>query len=483
MSTSPHPADASPDRPDRECEMASSRNNVRKRGSTWTYYLYVTDGTGERRQVSKGGFRTRREAEAARVAALASVANGTWVRPERLTVRDFLVDEWLPTQRPPTLEESTYVGYARNILLHVVPHIGGIALQQLTPMDLNALYRTLLESGRQPPGTPPRQHAPATLALIERLRADGFTWQQVADEVGDQVSELAGITRHAVASLYRRAHEPKPAKNSGPGLSNRTVRYIHTILHAALRDALRWNRVARNVADAATPPPQGSTKRGRPNVWTAEQLGMFLDSVADSPYLAAWLFLATSGSRRGEVLGLKWGDVDLDAATAIMSRQVTMVDHRIVVKELPKSKAGHMILLDPGTVEMLANHRERQAEEELLVGAGYRNERWIFCRPDGTPHHPERFSREFIRKQGAYNRAHPDQQLLRLKLHGLRHTWATLALQEGIDIHIVSDRLDHSSTHITREIYTHVTRPMQSDAAHLVAARILGSRQASASVP
>ncbi len=59
-----------------------------------------------------------------------------------------------------------------------------------------------------------------------------------------------------------------------------------------------------------------------------------------------------------------------------------------------------------------------------------------------------------------------------LKLHGLRHTWATLALQEGIDIHIVSDRLDHSSTHITREIYTHVTRPMQSDAADKVAARI-----------
>ena len=209
--------------------MAASRNNVRKRGSTWTYYAYVTDGSGTRRQVSKGGFATRREAEADRVEALAAMANGRWVRPERLTVRDFLVDEWLPTQRPPTLEESTYVGYARNIRLHVVPYIGGVALQQLTPMDLNALYRTLLESGRRPTGTPPRQHDRATLALIEQLHSQGLTWQQVADQVSDQVPGLAGITRHAVASLHRRAHEPKPARGVEPGLSNRTVRYVHTI--------------------------------------------------------------------------------------------------------------------------------------------------------------------------------------------------------------------------------------------------------------
>lgn len=102
--------------------MAASRNNVRKRGSTWTYYLYVTDGAGERRQKSKGGFATRKEAEAARVEALAALSNGNWVQPDRLTVAEFLTDEWLPTQRPPTLEESTYASYARNIRLHVVPY-------------------------------------------------------------------------------------------------------------------------------------------------------------------------------------------------------------------------------------------------------------------------------------------------------------------------------------------------------------------------
>ena len=107
-----------------------------------------------------------------------------------------------------------------------------------------------------------------------------------------------------------------------------------------------------------------------------------------------------------------------------------------------------------------------------VLGAGYHDDGWIFCRPDGTPIHPERFSREFLRKQEAHNKAHPEEALPRLKLHGLRHTWATLALEDGIDIHVVSDRLDHSSIHITSQIYTHVRRPLQSDAADRVAARI-----------
>ena len=454
--------------------MTTGRNNIRKRGSTWTYYLYVTEGDGTRRQTSKGGFATRKEAETARAEALTAMATGSWVKPDRLTVAEFLTDEWLPTQLPPTLEESTYVSYARNIRLHVAPYIGGIRLQELTPMDLNALYRKLLDSGRRPPGTPARQHDQALLDLIAELKGEGRTWQQVADAVGEACPVEAGITRDAVAAAHRRAQRPAPLAK-GPGLSNRTVRYIHTIIHAALRDAMRWNRVTRNVASSATAPPQSSTRKKRRTTWTAEQLVRFLGFVADSPYLPAWIYLATSGSRRGEVLGLKWEDINFDAPEALMSRQICMVGHRIVIKDLPKTKTGHLIALDPGTVHMLRDLRERQEELKRMLVAGYHDEDWIFCRADGVPLHPERFSREFLRKQEAYNKAHPDEPLPRLKLQGLRHTWATLALEEGIDIHVVSDRLDHSSTHITSEIYTHVRRPLQSDAADRVAARIFGN--------
>lgn len=450
----------------------SSRGNVRKRGATWTYYLYVTAGDGQRRQVSKGGFRTRKEAEAARITALGSLQNGTWVRPERVTVREFLEEEWLPTQAPPTLEGSTYRSYKRNVRLHVVPHIGGIALQQLTPLDLTAMYRTLLESGRRPPTTPTRVHPPEVGALIDELRATGLSWQAVAEEVAAAFPDETGITRHAVAALHRRRRAPVARKPMPAGLSPRMVRYVHSIVHAALKDAMRWNRVARNVADAATPPPVGSTKRGRRTTWTAAQLGAFLDFIADDRYLTPWILLATTGCRRGECLGLRWADLDLDGSTAIVSRQVTSIDHEIVVKDLPKTKRGHMVALDSNTVTMLRRWRAQQNEEKLLVGPGYVDESYVFCKPDGSVYDPDRFSREFIRKQEQYNRAHPEEALPPLTLHGLRHTWATLALHEGIDIKVVSDRLNHSSTFVTREIYTQVTPPMQSDAAERVASRI-----------
>ncbi|HEV2069502.1 MAG TPA: Arm DNA-binding domain-containing protein [Acidimicrobiales bacterium] len=258
------------------------RNNVRKRGQTWTYYVYVPSGDGGRRQVSKGGFRTRREAEAARVEVLNSLNSGAFVRPDRVTVREFLEDEWLPSQRPPALEESTHRSYTHYVRLHVVPYIGGVPLQNLTPMDLNDLYRRLLDSGRRPPVPPLRQHPPELVRRVTELRAEGRTWQQVADAVAVELPSSRGLTRHAVAALARRQAAPRRSKEQPPaGLKPRTVRYIHSIIHAALKDAMRWGRVARNVADAANPPPVGSVRSGRPHAWTADQLGRFLDFVAE----------------------------------------------------------------------------------------------------------------------------------------------------------------------------------------------------------
>ena len=176
------------------------------------------------------------------------------------------------------------------------------------------------------------------------------------------------------------------------------------------RDAaeLSWTGSAVSVADAATPPSAAAARSHRPKAWTAEQLRAFLDYAAESQYLPAWIFLATSGCRRGECLGLRWSDIDLDAATAIISRQVTALDHRVIVKELPKTKQAHLIRLDSGTVAMLKRLRAEQAEAKLRLGPGYRDEGYVFCQFDGRPHHPERFSREFDRKQHYFNRDHPD---------------------------------------------------------------------------
>jgi integrase len=403
------------------------------------------------------------------------------VKPERLTVGEFLLDEWLPSKAPPVIAESTFASYRQKITNHVVPGIGGIPLQQLSPVDLNRLYRELLEGGRRPSHVPARRYPDPLYARAVELRFDGHTFDAAAQVLRTEFPDhAASITRHVVSSICRRTKEREAAEppSHEAGLSPASVRYVHSILHTALKDALRWNRIVRNPADAAAPPPESSTKGGKPDTWTAEQLRDFLDFTQESRYLAAWLFIATSGCRRGECLGLDWDGIDLDGATATLSRQVTVVDSRMCVKDLPKTKRGHMIVLDPTTVAVLRSWRATQNEERLLAGAGYRNDGFVFCKPDGTPYHPDRFSREFDRKQDQFNRARAGEPLPRLTLHGLRHTWATLALQAGIDIKIVSDRLNHSSTHITREIYTHVTPPMRSDAADRVANEIFGNREA-----
>ncbi len=253
------------------------------------------------------------------------------------------------------------------------------------------------------------------------------------------------------------------------------VLYVHSIVHAALKDAMRWNRAARNVADAATPPPVGSTLRARRTTWTAAQLGAFLDFIAEDRYLTPWIFLATTGCRRGECLGLRWADLDLDGSTAIVSRQVTSIDHEIVVKDLPQTKRGHMVALDSNTVAMLRRWRAQQNEERLLVGPGYLDEDYVLCKPrrtvydrtasaasssasrTSTPRAPRRATAEADAPRPAPHLGDPGT-----------------SLTEGIDIKVVSDRLNHSSTFVTREIYTHVTPPMQSDAAERAASRIFG---------
>ena len=198
------------------------------------------------------------------------------------------------------------------------------------------------------------------------------------------------------------------------------------------------------------------------------------DGLRDDRYGPAFAFLATTGMRRGEALGLRWDDLDLEGGTAAIRRASIAIDHKPVVGAT-KSGRAREIELDGMTVAILRQQWSRQAQERLLVGEGYSNENLLFCLPDGRGFHPERFSREFERKQATYNRLHPSAPLPRLRLHDLRHTWATLALKAGENPKVVAERLGHSSTNVTLNTYSHVTKAMASNAAENVAAMIFGN--------
>lgn len=382
---------------------------------TWGFRVDVPGPDGKRVQARRRGFRTKAEAQEELDRIRGAARGRTYVAPMRQTLADYLQNDWLPAVRR-ELAASTWESYQRNVRLHVAPRIGGLQLPQIDGATLNRLYSDLLESGRK---------------------------------LGKQ----------------------------SPGLKPRTVRYIHTILSAAFDDAVKWNRLVVNPATRATPPSAGAAKAPEMHTWTGPQVRRFLSLAEGDRYHPAFAFLALTGCRRGEALGLRWSDVDLDRATASIRQTVIPLtkatgkgrEGRIVPRT--KTDRARMIELDAATVAVLRTWRARQAEERLAMGAGYQEHDLIFCRPDGTPYHPEAFSKTFDRRlrQPRYS------ELPVIRLHDLRHTWATLALAAGVDVAIVSKRLGHGSPLTTWQTYQHVVAGMQTDAAEKVAALIFGA--------
>lgn len=199
--------------------------------------------------------------------------------------------------------------------------------------------------------------------------------------------------------------------------------------------------------------------------------------VTDNRYLAPWIFVATDGCRRGECLGLRWADVDLDGATAVISRQVTSIDHVIVVKELPKTRRGHMggPRLEHGHAPAAAGAAERGAPPRRLR-LHRRRLRVLQARRHRV--RPGPLQPGFPPQAGAVQQSRRNRPAAEADPPRPAPYVGNpcLALHEGIDIKVVSDRLNHSSTFVTREIYTHVTPPTQSDGAERVAKWIFRSR-------
>lgn len=253
----------------------------------------------------------------------------------------------------------------------------------------------------------------------------------------------------------------------GQGLSPRSVRYVHTILHRAFKDAVRWGRLVRNPCDAADPPRVAAASSPESVVWSPQELAGFLEHVRGDRLHATYVLLATTGARRGEVLGVRWQDLDLAAGTFAIRQTVINVNHEVLIGTPKTAQSRRTVTLDPFTVASLREHRQRQLVERLQMGAGRADLDLVFCRPDGGPLHPERFSRSFadhIRRAG----------LPKIRLHDLRHGWATMALTAGVHPKVVQERLGHSNVTITLSIYSHVTGALHSDAADKVAGLVFG---------
>lgn len=389
-----------------------------KAGATrWGIKFLVQQPDGSKRQVLRRRgpngetWTTLKAAQAAIREAMTKVDRQEWAEPSKLLLGVYL-EQWLDGLR---LAPSTLASYRKNVRLHITPYLGGVPLAQLTGPRIAKAYRAMETNGR-------KDH---------------------------------------------RAGEP---------LSARTVRYVHTILRSALRAAVEGDLIARNPCDKGAKPPKASeAKPPEMQAWTASDLRTFLGWSIGHADHTAWLVLAHTGLRRGELLALRWRDIDLDAGRAAVLRSVGVVKRKGAGEQLveggTKTRKPRVIDLDAVTVAALRALRRDRATLSLAL---LQPDHLVFCDPSGGHQHPERFSRRFARAVARCQRELGDDAPPVIRLHDLRHTHATLLLQAGTPVKVVSERLGHANAMITLTVYAHVMPGMQRQAADAFGALLGG---------
>jgi integrase len=235
---------------------------------------------------------------------------------------------------------------------------------------------------------------------------------------------------------------------NGKPLSAETVRHVHRTLMKALKD------LGVSIEGVRQPRPTGREERGRKGVWTAQQCSTFLVGAADDRLFAAWALAVVCGMRRGELAGLKWSKVDLDAGVVYVHWQRAVASGEVeggVVEKEPKGKSKRSVAIGPSLVALLKEHRERQNAEEALAGVVYRRGGYLFCKEDGTPYHPKFFTDQF--RALCMSTGVPV-----IVLHDVRHSSATVGADHGVPQHAMQRRRGHAQSRTTQDVYTHGPR-------------------------
>lgn len=370
------------------------RGHIRRRGSrSWAVVIDIgRDRSGKRRQQWHSVKGLKEDAENKLIELLRSLRTGEYVEPSKLTVEE-LLKQWLRDVAKASTSGKTYERYAEIVDTHLIPALGHHRLAKLQPLHIQEFYAEALRSGR---------------------------------------------------------------RDGRGGLSRRSVVHLHRVLHLALRQAVRWQLLARNPAEAVDPP------RPRPRemrVLDEDQMGQLLRLAVGTPFYVAVLLAVTTGMRRGEILALTWADIDFKAGNLVVTKSLEQTRAGLTIKA-PKTAKGRRTIPLPGlAINALRRQKVQQAKQRLVLGSP----------DDGTPHavcpalnggylQPDALSRQFrafIKASG----------LQCIRFHDLRHTHATQLLRQGVHPKVVSERLGHAGITITLDTYSHVVPGLQEDAA------------------
>jgi len=306
------------------------------------------------------------------------------------------------------------------------------------------------------PAQKSRQLRPSTIAQYEQVIR---TW--LVPNIGGV--KVPALTPKLVTDLVDTLRTQKSSAGR-KGLSPRSAQLAVGVLKSACSWALQNGYLSRNPL-AGVQRPRGSTTAM--SCWNADEARTFLNATRDDRLAWAWGLLLTRGLRRGEVCGLRWADVDLEAGVVNIIRTRIVVDGK-PAESTPKTKSGsRSIPLDPLLVELLIAHAARQAIERGIAGDAYEDDGWLFCDELGSPYYPDSLSTWFDRKV-------KELALPRIRLHDTRHTAASLMLASGVPVKVVSEMLGHASPTITLAVYAHVLPGMAHEAGAALSASLLG---------
>ncbi|MCP8970467.1 site-specific integrase [Ectobacillus ponti] len=241
------------------------------------------------------------------------------------------------------------------------------------------------------------------------------------------------------------------------GLASETVKKLYNIISNSLEHAVNMELLPSNPAKKIQLP---KSKKKEMAVWDVEEIQAFLKVAREDRSYIAFHLAITTGMRRGEILGLRWKDVDLEKGMLYV-RQTLSKDGKTFLTGAKTDSSVRSIKLSQETIAALKKHKARVASERLKGGAEYSNYDLVVCTAKGTPMNPENLKRTFIRltKQA---------DVSTIRFHDLRHTHATMLLAQGVHAKVISERLGHSNIKTTLDIYSHVLPSMQEEAANQI---------------
>ncbi len=276
------------------------------------------------------------------------------------------------------------------------------------------------------------------------IRYEQFIRVHIVPAIG--ATSLAKLTPQRLQELY--------ADRRVAGLSPASVRQLHAILHRAFKQGMRWGVLVRNPADAVTPP---RVERHEMRALDPEQVMTLVDAARGERLEALIVLAVTGGLRQGELLALRWRDIDLEGAALQIHGTLQPTKGGFVVAPPKTARSRRQVALSMVAVEALRRHRARQIEERLQTGPAWEQPDLVFANEAGAyidGRNMRHFLDPLVARAG----------LPRIRFHDLRHSAATLMLSRGVHAKIVSEMLGHSQIAITLDLYSHVTPTMQRTA-------------------